>query len=86
MRPTRTNLSVNNLSKRGVPKQFQGCTVDDLDDFGSEERGKVLEFIKEYILNIPSNFDNNVGLFLFGSNGVGKSFIASLIDFTSLFI
>lgn len=78
-RPIRNHLSPSNLLKRGVPKQFHNCTTEDLDDFGSEDRAKVLEFIKEYIDNLPLSFNNNVGLFLFGSNGVGKSFIASLI-------
>lgn len=79
IRPIRNHLSQSNLLKRGVPKQFHNCTTEDLDDFGSEDRAKVLEFIKDYINNLPLSFNNNVGLFLFGSNGVGKSFIASLI-------
>lgn len=79
MRPRRKTLSQLNLIRRGVPVHFHNCTVNDLEDYGSEERAKVVDFVKEYIENMHYNFDNNKGIFLFGSNGVGKSFIASLI-------
>lgn len=78
-RPKRTTLSPTNLTKRGVPKHLHNITISDLDDYGSEERAKVISLIKDYLHNISTQFDNNRGLFLFGSNGVGKSFIASLI-------
>lgn len=79
IRPKRTELSTTNLLKKGVPKSFHKLTVEDLDDFGSEERGKIIDYIKKYISNLDVAYDNNVGLFMYGSNGVGKSFIASLI-------
>lgn len=79
MRPKRTSLSPLNLTRRGVPKAFHECTIEDLDDFGSPERAKVLEFITDYIENLPQKYEQNTGLFMYGSNGVGKSFIASLI-------
>lgn len=78
-RPRRTSISPLNLTRRGVPKAFHNCTYKDLNDFGSEERRKVLDFVTDYIQHLEDKFNNNEGLFLYGSNGVGKSFIASLI-------
>lgn len=78
-RPPREYLSPTNLLKRGVPKQFHKCTTDDLNDFGSEARKVVIDSIRDYIDNLHTSFDNNEGIFMFGSNGVGKSYIASLI-------
>lgn len=78
-RPRRTKLSITNLLRRGVPKDFISNTVDDLDSYGSPEREETLDYIRNYINNLPSELNKNHGLFLYGSNGVGKSFIASLI-------
>lgn len=80
MRPVRTTLSSVNLSKRGVPKKFHNLNIeDDFDDYGSESLAEVKEFIINYMNNLDDKFDNNEGLFLFGSNGVGKSYLASFI-------
>ena len=79
MRPERKHLSMVNLNKRGVPTQYHLHTYDDLDDFGSPERKVVIDYIKEYIKDIHQRFEINEGIFLYGSNGVGKSYIASLI-------
>ncbi|MFI3211676.1 MAG: hypothetical protein R3Y64_11590 [Peptostreptococcaceae bacterium] len=79
MRPKRTSISSLNLSRRGIPKEFHNATLDDLKDFGSEDRRVVNTFVRDYIENIHSQFQNNKGIILSGSNGVGKSFIASLI-------
>lgn len=78
-RPMRKTLSPVNLSKRGVPKRFHDIKVEDLKDYGSEERRELLKTIVKYINNLDAMFNKNVGLFMYGSNGVGKSFIASLI-------
>lgn len=79
MRPRRKTLSTLNLTKRGVPQALHNCTVKDLSDFGDAERREVIEYVRNYIQDIPYNFDTNHGMMLYGSNGVGKSFIASLI-------
>lgn len=78
-RPKRTSLSAKNLLNRGVPKQLLNVRVSDLDDFGSEERSKFVDFMTNYLEDIPTRFNTNQGLFLFGSNGVGKSFCSCLI-------
>lgn len=79
MRPVRNSLSTSNLIRRGVPKFLHDATVEDLKDFNDKDRAKVMQYIKQYINNLPTNFNNNQGIMLYGSNGVGKSFIASLI-------
>lgn len=78
-RPIRTTLSPLNLTRRGVPKALHNCTLKDLHDYDDEERAEIVNYIKDYIKHIPDNFNNNHGILLYGSNGVGKSFIASLI-------
>lgn len=78
-RPKRKSLSVKNLLNRGIPKQLLDVKVADLDDFGSDERRKFVDFMTDYLEDIPTRFNQNQGLFLFGSNGVGKSFCSCLI-------
>lgn len=78
-RPVRTSISNTNLMRRGVPKQLLNVTLGQLDDFNDPDRVKVIEYVKKYIKHIPENFENNQGIMLYGSNGVGKSFIATLI-------
>lgn len=78
-RPKRKSLSVKNLLNRGIPKQLLDVKVADLDDFGSDERRKFVDFMIDYLEDIPTRFNQNQGLFLFGSNGVGKSFCSCLI-------
>ncbi|MBO8161067.1 MAG: AAA family ATPase [Thermosipho sp. (in: Bacteria)] len=78
-RPIRTHLSPVNLSRRGVPKKFHNLTIDDFDDFEKQDLVKVKEVVKNYIENLDEVFEQNLGLLLYGSNGVGKTFLASLI-------
>jgi DNA replication protein DnaC len=78
-RPMRTEVSELNLSRRGVPKHLMHLEISDFHDYDSEERAEVGKLMKDYLENIESNFDNNVGIFLYGSNGTGKTFLASLI-------
>lgn len=78
-RPVRTSISNLNLLRRGVPKHLLDVTLGQLDDFNDPDRNKVIQYIKNYVKNIPENFKNNQGIMLYGSNGVGKSFIATII-------
>lgn len=78
-RPMRTTLSPKNLISRGVPIHLHEASYKDLDDFGDPDRAKVVQFATEYIKTLPEQFRSNRGILLYGSNGVGKSFIASLI-------
>lgn len=78
-RPVRTSLSRKNLLTRGVPKHLLDVTIRELDDFNDPDRKAVVDYIKDYVKHIPDNFNNNQGIMLYGSNGVGKSFIATII-------
>lgn len=78
-RPKRTSLSTTNLKRRGVPVHLHYCTLADLLDYGDPDRKEVIQYVTNYIKSIPENFERNQGIMLYGSNGVGKSFIASLI-------
>ncbi len=79
MRPVRDYLSPSNLLKRGVPKKFHNLTIEDFQDYGSKELAQVKRFVRVYIENIHNMFENNKGIFFYGSNGVGKSLLASFI-------
>lgn len=78
-RPRRSTISRTNLIRRGVPKRFHDFTIEDLDDFGLQDRAKIIDFIKDYITNLNEEFNRGEGLFIYGSNGTGKSTIGSLI-------
>ena len=78
-RPRRTHISRTNLSRRGVPKRFQDLTVDDLKDFGVDTRKPIIKFVKQYINNLDEKFHYGEGMLLYGSNGTGKSTIASVL-------
>lgn len=74
MRPIRTTLSNKNLINMGVPKALLDLSLEDLD-----LNEKILDYVQGYIDNIDSSFKYNKGLFLYGSNGTGKTSIASII-------
>ena len=78
MRPLRTTLNKSSLIMQGVPSKFASMELTDFhasNDFLSE----VKDFVTEYMANIDSNFENNAGIFFNGSNGVGKTMLASII-------
>lgn len=74
MRPVRTTLSNKNLINMGVPKALLDLSLEDLD-----LNEKILDYVQGYIDNIDNSFKYNKGLFLYGSNGTGKTSIASII-------
>ena len=78
-RPIRTHISNKNLLFRGVPRKFLTTSIEDFDTYKLKEMKKVKDFVKTYITNIDDNFSNNVGIMMFGSNGVGKTMLASII-------
>lgn len=74
MRPIRTTLSNKNLINMGVPRALLDLSLEDLD-----LNEKILDYVQGYIDNIDNSFKYNKGLFLYGSNGTGKTSIASII-------
>lgn len=79
-RPRRTKVSYENLTIIGVPKKFHHSTLEDFEvDDDPESLGSVKSFFAEYLKDLPKVFEENRGILLFGSNGVGKTFLASLV-------
>lgn len=78
-RPVRSSVSSSSLSIMGVPKHFIDKTVDDFKDYGSEELAEVREFVRGYISDVNQRMEDNSGIFFYGSNGVGKSMLSSII-------
>lgn len=78
-RPVRTVVSEDSLKLIGIPKSFRGNTLKDFDVKGKSELKKVKGLVQSYIEDLDSNFENNKGLFLYGSNGVGKTMLSSII-------
>ena len=74
MRPIRTTLSNKNLINMGVPRALLDLSLEDLD-----LNEKILDYVQGYIDNIDNSFKYNKGLFLYGSNGTGKTSIASIV-------
>ena len=79
MRPLRTTLSKENLKYIGIPRRFFEVTLKDFNEEQDESLEEVKECISDYIFTIDKHFDEGTGLFLYGSNGVGKTMLASII-------
>ena len=78
-RPIRTTLSIDSMvSVIGIPRKFVRAKVSDIYD-DSPSRTELKQFVEGYVNDIVKNFESCKGLYMYGSNGVGKSFISSLI-------
>ena len=77
-RPVRKTMSKTSLSLIGIPKSFIDTTIEDF-IAKSDELKEVKSLVQQYIKDIDFNFDNNKGLFLCGSNGVGKTMLSCII-------
>ena len=78
MRPLRKTLNKSSLVMQGIPSKFADMALTDFHantDFLSE----VKDFVTDYVAAIDDNFENNAGIFFNGSNGVGKTMLASII-------
>lgn len=78
MRPRRTECSTASLMLMGIPRRFARKTIKDF-IVEDENLEAVKDFVEEYIENLSENILDNQGIFFFGSNGVGKSMLASII-------
>lgn len=79
-RPVRTKpLSPKSLSLIGIPKSFHDKCIEDFLTYKEASLAQVRSFIMEYLESIDHQFKDNQGLFLYGSNGVGKTFLACMI-------
>lgn len=79
IRPKRRRVNHGSLDIIGIPKKFQDITLDDFTAY-DEDLQKVKDYIGEYVEKIPYTPTwKNHGVFLHGSNGVGKTMLASII-------
>ena len=79
MRPLRNSVSESSLMMMGVPKKFCNKTLADFDTFGKKSLKQIKEFVQDYLDNLLDNIEENNGICLIGSNGVGKSFLSCII-------
>ena len=79
MRPLRSEVSEQSLILMGVPKKYTSKTLKDFRDYSSRSLKDVKDFCKDYLDNIEINMEEGRGIFFYGSNGVGKSFLSCII-------
>ncbi len=78
-RPARKVLSESAMKNViGIPVNMVNATIADIDRF-TPARERLELFVLDYIKNIHSNFENGQGIYFYGSNGAGKTFMACLI-------
>ena len=80
MRPRRTQVKYSSLNIIGVPKKFQRITIEDFNDYGDTELAKVKDYVSNYLISLREKELFEVqGILFYGSNGVGKTMLASII-------
>lgn len=80
MRPERKYLSPKSLSLIGIPKKFHEARIEDFNTYDNSDLEEVKDCIARYISYMNwQTLDKLGGLFLFGSNGVGKTLIACIV-------
>lgn len=79
----RVTLSDKALDVIGVPVHMRTKSIKDFNTYGKQSLSDVRDYIAEYISDIDSRYAENKGLFLYGSNGVGKTFLASIVAMES---
>lgn len=79
----RVKLSDRALDVVGVPVHMRTKTISDFNTYGKQSLSDVRDYIADYISDIDSRYAENKGLFLYGSNGVGKTFLASIVAMES---
>lgn len=79
----RVKLSDKALDVVGVPVHMRTKTISDFNTYGKQSLSDVRDYIADYISDIDSRYAENKGLFLYGSNGVGKTFLASIVAMES---
>ena len=72
--PVRENLNRDNLILRGIPVEYIEGTLNDY-----EMENTIKPFFNNYLTNLHDMYEDNINLLLYGSNGSGKTFLASLI-------
>lgn len=72
--PPRERLTVENLILRGVPYEYIEGTLEDY-----VQDGDIKVFFERYLNHLHDMYEDRINLCLYGANGTGKTFLASLI-------
>lgn len=64
---------------KGIPKHFLSVTIDDFNTYDDIMLENAKNVVINYISDIDSTYSSGRGLYLYGSNGVGKSMLGSII-------
>lgn len=78
-RPIRNVLSRKNLLFRGVPVHFLESELSDFNTYDNDSLIKARKTVQDYLADIDSTRENGRGLYIHGTNGVGKSMLGSII-------
>lgn len=75
----RENYELDSLLNIGIPRLYQDVIFEDF-EFSNTKSGKIAkEVISNYLDNLHDVFDSCVNLLIYGKNGCGKTYTASLI-------
>lgn len=79
--PMRESLNSKSLSIMGIPREFHNKTLKDFNTEDEESMEYVKKFVGEYLdaLIHKKRRGYQNGLFLYGSNGVGKTMLSCII-------
>lgn len=67
------------MMSKGIPKHFFSVTIDDFNTYGESMLENAKSIVSDYISDIDETYFSGRGLYLYGSNGVGKSMLGSII-------
>ena len=78
-RPVRKHLSEANLRLMGIPRELWDKSIDDFSTFNDPDLAEVKRYVKWYIKDFDERLHDIRGIYFCGSNGVGKTMLASII-------
>ena len=80
VRPRRDIARSESMFIIGIPQKFHKMSLDDFKTYDRNGLNKVLQFVRTYVFNISCLPLRKIGgISFYGSNGVGKTMLASLI-------
>ena len=79
-RPLRKSLNLSSLRFAGIPEKFFKTTLRDFDVSHDKELQQVYTFVNNYLHTMnETELKDMKGICFYGSNGVGKTMLASII-------
>ena len=79
--PPRSSLSHESLSIIGIPRKFHDIHIEDFKTYNNKGLEELRNFVEEYLVDIAYRDRQSYqeGILFYGSNGVGKTMLSSLI-------